>query len=139
MDASKWLFLLLHLAMVVISGGTLLFSDNLVVIGVMMTIVAIVFAGCLYFDGCIVSKVEAAIPILDVTPTELVKKSLWLGDSLRLQDIEKLLLGLTLIAFVAKFGVLYFVETTERRPFATVVARLGRTRGLGKQLHSVLV
>lgn len=139
MDASKILFLLLHLGMVVVSGVTLLFSDNLYVIAVMTTIVAIVFVGCLYFDGCIVSKVEGPLPILGVTPTELVKQSLWLGDSLRLQDIEKLLLGLTLIAFVAKFVVLYFVETTERRPFATVIARLGRTKGFGKQLHSVLV
>ena len=139
MDASKIVFLLIHLGMVVVSGVTLLFSDNLYVIAIMTTIVAIVFAGCLYFDGCIVSKVEGPLPILGVTPTELVKQSLWLGDSLRLQDIEKLLLGLTLIAFVAKFVVLYFVETTERRPFATVIARLGRTKGFGKQLHSVLV
>lgn len=138
MDASKCFFLLLHLAMVIVSGGTLLFSDNLYVIGIMTVIVGMVFTGCLAFDGCIVSKVEAPLPLLNVTPTELVKKGLWLGDSLRLQDIEKLLLGLTLIAFVAKFGILYFVETTERRPFAAVIARLGRTRGFGKQLHSVL-
>ena len=139
MDASKVFFLLLHIAMVIVSGGTLLFSDNLYVIGVMTVIVGMVFAGCLFFDGCIVSRVEGPLPILDVTPTELVKKSLWLGDSLRLQDIEKLLLGLTLIAFASKFGVLYFVETTERRPFATVVARLGKTKGFGKHLHHVLV
>lgn len=133
------LFLLIHLAMVIISGATLLFSDNLVVIGVMMVIVGIVWAACFYFDGCILSKVEGVLPIVGLTPTQLVKEGFLLDGQVPLKEIEKILLGVTFVAFVAKFGVLLTVELTEKKSFARVVEKLGKSRGIGKQLHSVLV
>lgn len=140
MDAPfKFFFLLLHLVMVTISGATLLFSDNLFVIGVMMVIVGFVWTACFHFDGCVVSKVEGVLPIVGVTPTQLVKAGFLLNEQVPLKEIEKILLGLTFVGFVAKFGVLLAIETTEQQPFATVVARLGKSKGLGKYLHSVLV
>jgi len=136
---SELLYLALHVSMVLISGATLLFSDNLVVTGAMMVIVGLVLAACFYFDGCILSKVEGVLPIIGVTPTQLVKDGLLLDGQVPLKEIEKILIGVTFVAFVAKFGVLLAVEFTEQQPFAKVVSRLGKSRGFGKQLHSVLV
>jgi len=139
MDASKMFFLLLHLAMIITSGATLLFSDNLVVIGVMMVIVGFVWSACFYFDGCIVSKVEGVLPIVGVKPTQLVKDGLSLNRQVPLKEIEKILLGVTFVAFVSKFCILLAIETSEQQPFATVVARLRKSKGFGKHLHNVLV
>ena len=139
MDASKLFFLVVHLVMITISGATLLFSDNLLVIGVMMVVVGFVWSACFYFDGCIVSKVEGVLPIFGVTPTQLVKNGFLLNHQVPLKEIEKILLGVTFVGFVAKFCVLLAIETSEQKPFATVVARLGKSKGLGKHLHNVLV
>ena len=125
--------------MVIVSGATLLFSDNLVVTGSMMVIVGVVLAACFYFDGCILSKVEGVLPIVGVTPTQLVKDGLLLEGKVPLKEIEKILIGVTFVAFVAKFGVLLAVEYTEKQSFTQVVSRLGKSRGFGKQLHGVLV
>jgi len=110
MNIPGWIFILVHLAMVSVSGVIVLFSNNIVVLGVMTVLVFLVFCSCVYFDGCITTKAEDPLPFINLKPTEIIKRVFFVSDSTQISDIEKIMIGLTLVAYGAKFSVLFALQ-----------------------------
>jgi len=73
-------------------------------IGIFALLNFIVFIQTTVFDGCVLSTMEDKIPFINLSPTEIVKKVFFLEKSkIKPQDIEKILVALTLAAITAKF------------------------------------
>ena len=139
MDVLKLIFLFIHLIMVVISGFLLVFSNNRNVLIVMTIILIIVLGSCLYFDGCIVSKLETTIPFINKSPTEIIKMLTFIDPSVRLQDVEKILISVTLVAFSAKLAFIYIVEEYYNQSFTKVISQFKNTTGVMRFIHDILV
>ena len=110
MNVPGWVFILIHIVMVSVSGTILLFSNNVVVLGIMTAIIFVVFYACVYFDGCITTKAEDPLPFLDLKPTEVIKRVFFVNDTITMGDMEKIMIGLTLAAYIAKFGILLVLK-----------------------------
>ena len=139
MDVVKLIFLFIHLIMVIISGFLLVFSNNRNVVIFMTIILIIVLGSCLYFDGCIISKLETPIPFINKSPTEIIKMLTFIDPSVRLQDVEKILISVTLVAFSAKLAFIYLVEEYYNQSFTKVISQFKNTTGVMRFIHDILV
>lgn len=113
------LVVLFHILCIITSGYILLFSNNLTVIFIFTIIVGAIFLQTLVYDGCILAKFERGIPYIDNLSTIL--KTLTC-TKIPTNDIEKILVGITLFAYVWKLiilGVLQFVYNQSWLEFIT--------------------
>ena len=107
MNILSILVLILHLIIILSISGVLLFSNDIYQVGFFAVLNLIVFIQVVVFDGCVLSKMEEKFPIINLSPTEVVKKVFFLENSdIRLQTIEKILVSLTLAAILGKFLIL---------------------------------
>ena len=140
MAIPKWIFIIIHLAMVSVSGAVLLFSTNLTVLTIVTLIVLVMFCACVYFDGCLTTKAEDVLPIIEIKPTEVVKRVFFVDNAIEMKDMEKVLIGLTLVAYLSKVAILYTLRElygmTYMRFLSTLAAQKG---GYGQVLYSLLV
>ena len=72
------------------------------------------------FNGCAVSSVEGNLPFVNMKPTELIKKLLYIKE-INTNDMEKLFVGTTLAAFIGKTSIVILVKYLYTAPFNTVL------------------
>jgi len=97
------LVVLFHILCIITSAYILLFSNNLTVILIFTIIVAAIFLQTLVYDGCILAKFEKGIPHIDNLSTIL---KTFTCTNIPTNDIEKILVGITLLGYVGKLIVL---------------------------------
>jgi hypothetical protein len=103
--------LLIHSIIVSISGIGLLFATNRRTLIVLTLLVGIVFLQTHVANGCVLAKYEEPIPVVNKTPTGVVKSVIGLETSpCSTADLEKVFVGLTFIAYLGKLGVLFFID-----------------------------
>jgi hypothetical protein len=113
----KYFVILIHIFIIACSIIPILFSDNLVILGIMCFLVLVVFIQVVIYDGCILSKYERITKDkYEFVPSEVIKTLLCLGDSVEMADLQKLLVGGTLAAYLAKIGIILFVEVVFEMP-----------------------
>lgn len=139
MNIPKWIFIVIHAIMVTVSGSVLLFSTNLTVLTIIALCVLVIFCSCIYFDGCITTKMEDPLPFVNAKPTELVKRMFFVERAIEMKEIEKVLIGLTLIAYLAKVSVLYGIREFYGMNYTRFLAFLSTQKGIGQIVHSLLV
>ena len=89
---------LLHLIIVTIVGLTVMISTNKYTLMVLFMAVALVFAQALYYDGCLLSKIEGYLPFTNYQPNDLIRSFFGLTEKdIKLNSLEKILIGFTLI------------------------------------------
>jgi len=113
----KYLVIFLHAVVIGCASIPLLFSENLKVLGFLCILVLIVFIQVVVYDGCIMSKYErVTTDKYEIVPSEIIKKVLCLGDTVDLADLQKLLVGGTLAVYLAKIGLILFIEVVFEMP-----------------------
>ena len=133
------LLILLHLAMVGISGGFLVLGTNLNITLIITIFVGLTWMACIYFDGCITTKAERELPLIGIKATELVKRLMFVDSSIQIKEIEKILIGLTFAAYLTKSTVLFGVNYIFNQPLSEVLSRFKQLKGLRGDIARLLV
>lgn len=112
------LILLFHTLIVIVFVSVLFLATNTRTLLIMTLLVFLTFVQTLICDGCILAKFEGSM----ANGTKIVKASLGMAKSqIQLKDLEKLLVGLTLAAYLAKLTILAFAEIVYKVPFQVAV------------------
>ena len=96
-----------HIICVTSSGFILLFSNNLTMIAIFTFLVGLIFIQTLVFDGCLLAKFEKGIPYVDKL-TNILKH--FTCTDIQTNNLEKILVGITLIGYLSKLLVLSFLH-----------------------------
>ena len=128
MNIPSWVFILIHMGMVTVSGVLLMFSNNVTVLGIMTVILLVVFCSCVYFDGCITTKAEDPLPYVNMKPTEVIKQALFVDNDITMSDMEKVLIGLTLAAYSVKTGILLVLRDVYGLSYSRFLAFLANQK-----------
>ena len=104
------IILILHIGIALTSAFVVLFCMNKYTLAVLFVGALLVFLQLHYFDGCIMGKLEAPVPGLDMSPNEIGRAALGISESdLSVRVIEQLLVGGAVYATAFKLvGVLVF-------------------------------
>ncbi len=110
--------LVLHTIIVCIVGTVLFIATNTRVLLIMTFLVFLTFVQTLIYDGCVLAKFEGPM----ANGTKIVKATLGMAKSqIQLKDLEKILVGLTLAAYLGKLTVLALTEMAYKVPFQAAV------------------
>jgi hypothetical protein len=101
------LVVLFHIFCILSSGFILLFSNNITIIFIFSIIVALIFLQTLIYDGCILAKFEKGIPYVD-NLSNILKA--FTCTNIPTNDIEKILVGVTLMGYIGKLSILGFLH-----------------------------
>ena len=108
MDLSKIIISIaipiLHIIIVSISMFIVLFGQNTKILFILLAILSLVYLQVILANGCILSKFEF------YNLTEIIKKCFFLEKDVQVNDIEKILVGLTLAACCYKLAIIFFME-----------------------------
>ncbi len=97
----------------------------------MTFLVFLTFVQTLVYDGCVLSKFEGAM----ANGTKIVKATLGMAKSqIELKDLEKLLVGLTLVAYLGKLTLLGLTELCYNMPFTNALCSGQFSTGFMKYL-----
>jgi len=104
------IILILHIGIALTSAFVVLFCMNKYTLAVLFVGALLVFLQLHYFDGCIMGKLEAPIPWVNMSPNEIGRAALGISESdLSVRVIEQLLVGGAVYAAAFKLvGVLIF-------------------------------
>ena len=94
---------LLHVFIVVSLSYILIFSNNLLVVFIATIITSFLYLLGLVYNGCILTEYEKGIPYID-TISNLM--NIICCTNARTNDIEKIVLGIGLMGYLAKLSVL---------------------------------
>lgn len=98
------LILLIHVAIAVVCMTTLLISTNLTALIVLVIALALIYVQIVVMSGCTLTPLEA--PVGGKKTTEHLRSILGLSEEdMSIGDLEKLLVRLTLLAAIAKLGI----------------------------------
>lgn len=117
------IILIFHAIIVTIVGSVLFLATNPRTLLIMTFLVFLTFVQTLVYDGCVLAKFEGPM----ANGTKIVKATLGMAKSkIELKDLEKLLVGLTLAAYLGKLTLLGMTELYYNVPPATAMcSRLG--------------
>jgi len=116
----KYLVIFLHIIVIGCSLVPLLFTENLKVLGFLFFLVLLVFIQILVYDGCIMSKYERVTgDKYEFVPIEIIKKLLCINENIYLADLQKILVGFTLMIYLIKIVIILFVENIFEIPVNT--------------------
>ncbi len=114
--AKDILILLLHAVIVTIVGTVLFVGTNTRTLLIMTFLVFLTFVQTLIYDGCVLAKFEGPM----ANGTKIVKATLGMAKSqIQLKDLEKILVGLTLAAYLGKLTIIAITEAVYMVPFKT--------------------
>jgi hypothetical protein len=104
------IILVLHIGIALTSMLIVLFCMNKYTLAVLFVGALLVFFQLHYFDGCVMGKLEAPVPGLNMSPNEIGRAALGISESdLSVRVIEQLLVGGAVYATALKLvGVLVF-------------------------------
>jgi len=139
MDLIGILLFLVHLAIAGISISFIIFGTNLYVTLIMTFLMGLIWIACIYFDGCIITKMESKLPLLGTTLTESVKLLLHIHDSIQIKDIEYMLISAAFAAYLVKSTILLGVEYFFEQPLSKVLARYEQSKESGGIIVRLLV
>lgn len=94
----------LHIIIVTISMFVVLFGQNIKILFILLVILLLVYLQVILANGCILSKLEF------YNLTDIIKKCFFLEKDMNINDIEKILVGLTLGACFYKLVIFYLME-----------------------------
>jgi hypothetical protein len=111
MTLHQLLIQLLHLIIVTVVGITVMISTNKYTLIALFMGIALVFAQALYYDGCLLSKVEGYLPFINRKPNDIIRSFFGLKESdIKLNSLEKILIGFTLLFVGLKLTFIVFFE-----------------------------
>jgi len=99
---TKLCIILLHIVGVTIVTLIILFSEDLLLLFVIIACQTIVFLQLVVFDGCLVSKYEFGLGN-NYSVSDIGKKLFFLSDNLPCADFEKMIVGIPLLICIMKF------------------------------------
>jgi hypothetical protein len=104
------IILILHIGIALTSAAVVLFCMNKYTLGILFVGALLVFLQLHVFDGCVMGKMEAPVPGLNMSPNEIGRAALGISESdLSVRVIEQLLVGGAVYASALKLvGVLIF-------------------------------
>lgn len=112
------LLLLLHVAVAASIGIVAGLSMKKSTIAVLFVLVTLAFLQSIYFDGCLMAKLEDKLPFTDIKPNTVLLSSFGVRDgAMRLEDLEKILIGMTAFFLLTKLWFLQFIETVTDKPY----------------------
>lgn len=112
------LILIFHTIIVTTVGTVLFLATSPRTLLIMTFLVFLTFVQTLVFDGCVLAKFEGVM----ANGTKIVKASLGMAKSqIQLKDLEKLLVGLTLVAYLGKLTLIGLVELYYKMPYVVAV------------------
>ena len=109
----KIVFISLHLFVIGVTAIILLFSEDIYMILLLLITQIVVFILLLVNDGCLLSKYEFIGG--NITLFEIAKKTLFLSDSIKTQDFEKIFVGIPIVMLFTKLililGIYPFISS----------------------------
>ena len=120
---------LTHILMVAIVSSLLILSSNKETLFLLFIAVALIFALCLRNEGCLLSKVEGKIPLIEQEPNKFVLATLGLKASdITLGNLEKILIGGTLVFVGSKLFFIWLIEMVTKQPYSAIMCRVAAGR-----------
>ena len=111
MALGGYLSTLIHGSIVCIVAGIAAFSNNLVVLGILLALVTLVFIQSIVLNGCLMSKYDK-LPFTDRTPTSFIRSIFCISEGeLSEQTLEKVLIGLTAGFLFFKLLAIVLIES----------------------------
>jgi hypothetical protein len=118
LTGKEFLTLLIHTVVVIIIGTVLLLTTNKRTLLIMTFVIILTYIQTLVFDGCSLTKHEGP----NINGSTIVKYSFGMGKSkIQLKDLEKTLVGLTLISYLGKLLLITFIEYKYKAPFTAAL------------------
>jgi hypothetical protein len=84
------------------------------------SILFLTYIQVIVFNGCAVASLEGNLPLINMKPTELIKKVLFI-EKMDTNDMEKLFVGTTLAAFIGKTSIVMTTKYLYKAPFHSVL------------------
>jgi hypothetical protein len=108
MDISKIIISIaipvLHIIIVSVSLFIVLFGKNTKILFILLIILSLVYLQVILANGCILSKFEL------YNLSEIIKRCFFIDEVVHTNNIEKILVGLTLAACFYKLAIILFME-----------------------------
>jgi len=104
------IILVLHIGIALTSAFVVMFCMNKYTLAILFVGALLVFFQLHFFDGCVMSKLEAPVPGVNMSPNEIGRAALGISESdLSVRVIEQLLVGALVYTSALKLiGVLIF-------------------------------
>ena len=111
MNLTNLAILLVHIAIIATAALTVLFSNNIYVIGVFSCIMIALLIHTIILDRCTICDPEENLPVLNTTPTKLINMILGINNEIQMKELEKIVVALFALAFIGKFAILLAFES----------------------------
>jgi hypothetical protein len=122
-------FLTIHLLMVSVVTALLTLSSNKETLFLLFIAVGFIFALCLVNEGCLLSRLEGKVPLLDQEANKFVLAALGLhAEDITLGNLEKILIGFTLFFIGAKLLFIWGIESVYGRPYSALMCKVASGR-----------
>lgn len=125
----KIFIILIHFIGVTLVTLIILFSEDMLILGLIIICQTIVFTQLILIDGCIISKYEWIFGE-GFTLTDIGKKMFFLSDALPPADFEKMIVGIPLLLCIIKFGTMmlprHFLSKVQKKYLSAASLRIPR-------------
>lgn len=125
----KIFIILIHFIGVTLVTLVILFSEDILLLGLIIICQTIVFTQLILIDGCLISKYEWFFGE-GWTLTDIGKKMFFLSDGLHAADFEKMIVGIPLLLCIIKFGVMmlpkHFLSKVQKKYLSAASLRIPR-------------
>lgn len=125
----KIFIILIHFIGVTLVTLIILFSEDMLILGLIIICQTIVFTQLILIDGCLISKYEWLFGE-GWTLTDIGKKMFFLSEALPPADFEKMIVGIPLLLCVIKFGVMmlprHFLSKVQKKYLSAASLRIPR-------------
>ena len=116
--AVEVLSLFIHMVIVTGVAFTVSITTNIRTLFVVLILVTLTYLQTLYFDGCLLSKIDGKVPFTDYKANTFVSCFFGLKEGdIRLENLEKVLLGITTVFVLFKIWAIAVVEAIYGMPF----------------------
>lgn len=125
----KIFIILIHFIGVTLVTLIILFSEDILILALIIICQTIVFTQLILIDGCLISKYEWLFGE-GWTLTDIGKKMFFLSEALPPADFEKMIVGIPLLLCVIKFGVMmlprHFLSKVQKKYLSAASLRIPR-------------
>jgi hypothetical protein len=111
MNLTNLAILLVHIGIIATAALTVLFSNNIYVIGAFSFIMIALLIHTIILDRCTICDPEENLPVLNTTPTKLINMLLGINNEIQMKELEKIVVALFALAFLGKFAILLLFES----------------------------
>lgn len=134
----KIFIILVHFIGVTLVTLIILFSEDILILALIIICQTIVFTQLILIDGCIISKYEWFFGE-GWTLTDIGKKMFFLSEALPPADFEKMIVGIPLLLCVIKFGVMmfprHFLSKVQKKYLSAASLRIPRNFDISVRTH----